>query len=151
MKLLLLVSLLTGATAQSISPQAVWQLGNVFECNIPRSGTVLEYRFYGCYCGLVRFGDPDEDLDSCCRTRDNCLAQVDNLENCAVLIRNPYTSSYLFSCSGNEVTCSDASFVQWSSESLAECLHAPGKKKKIKPSPSPNFGGFPFHKLYQIK
>nr|XP_042124024.1 phospholipase A2-like isoform X2 [Peromyscus maniculatus bairdii] len=107
MKLLLLVSLLTGATAQSISPQAVWQLGNVFECNIPRSGTVLEYRFYGCYCGLVRFGDPDEDLDSCCRTRDNCLAQVDNLENCAVLIRNPYTSSYLFSCSGNEVTCSD--------------------------------------------
>ncbi|XP_076416102.1 phospholipase A2-like isoform X2 [Peromyscus maniculatus bairdii] len=129
MKLLLLVSLLTGATAQSISPQAVWQLGNVFDCNIPRTGTAFEYRYYGCYCGLWGLGDSDEDLYSCCRTRDNCLAQVDYLENCGFLIRNPYTSSYSFSCSGNEVTCSDASFVQWSSESLAECLHAPGKTK----------------------
>ncbi|XP_037057795.1 phospholipase A2-like [Peromyscus leucopus] len=35
-----------------------------------------EYRFYGCYCGLWGIGNSDEDLDSCCRTRDNCLAQV---------------------------------------------------------------------------
>ncbi|XP_006998542.1 phospholipase A2-like [Peromyscus maniculatus bairdii] len=107
MKLLLLVSLLTGATAQSISPQAVWQFGNVFHCNLLRTGTVSEYRFYGCYCGVYGLGDSDEDLDRCCRTRDICLAQVKNLENCAFLIRNAHTSSYSYSCSGNEVTCSD--------------------------------------------
>ncbi|XP_076417420.1 phospholipase A2, minor isoenzyme-like [Peromyscus maniculatus bairdii] len=65
------------------------------------------YSYYGCYCGFLRFIHPDEELDRCCRTRDNCLAQVTNLDNCAFLIRNLYTSSYSYSCSGNDVTYSD--------------------------------------------
>ncbi|XP_076416095.1 phospholipase A2-like isoform X3 [Peromyscus maniculatus bairdii] len=105
MKLLLLVSLLTDATAQSISPQVVWHWGNVFECNISLSDTVSEGRFYGCFCGLWGPGSSDEDLGRCCRIHDNCLAQVHELENCTFLIWRP--SFYSFSCSGNEITCSD--------------------------------------------
>ncbi|XP_076417303.1 phospholipase A2-like isoform X2 [Peromyscus maniculatus bairdii] len=107
MKLLLLVTLLTGATAQSIGPQAEWHLGNMFECNIPTNGAVLEEKFYGCFCSLWGPGYDNEKIERCCRTREDCLFQVNNLENCAVLIRNPYTSSYLFSCPGSEITCSD--------------------------------------------
>ncbi|XP_040587558.1 phospholipase A2-like isoform X2 [Mesocricetus auratus] len=107
MKLLLLVTLLTGATAHSVSPRAVWQFGNVFVCIFPLSGPFEQRINYGCYCS---FFSPDlllEDLDRCCRARDKCLAQVDYLGNCGMLIRNPYTTSYSYSCSGTAVTCSD--------------------------------------------
>ncbi|CAO2629232.1 Phospholipase A2 [Lemmus lemmus] len=42
----------------------------------------------------------------CCQTHDNCYTQAKHLKECKVLIDNPYTNSYSFSCSGNEVTCS---------------------------------------------
>ncbi|XP_051032460.1 phospholipase A2-like [Phodopus roborovskii] len=108
MKLLLLVALLTaGATAQSINPPAVWQSGNAIECILPLPVPMKQYTFYGCYCGLFSWSAWMEDLDQCCRARDKCYAQVDYLGNCGLLIRNPYTSSYLYSCSGSEITCSD--------------------------------------------
>ncbi|XP_076416094.1 phospholipase A2-like isoform X2 [Peromyscus maniculatus bairdii] len=110
MKLLLLVSLLTDATAQSISPQVVWHWGNVFECNISLSDTVSEGRFYGCFCGLWGPGSSDEDLGRCCQTQDHCYDQVMKLESHLnlILMRNPYTSAYSYLCSGNEITCSGA-------------------------------------------
>ncbi|KAL1765803.1 phospholipase A2 [Sigmodon hispidus] len=46
-------------------------------------------------------------LDECCQTRDYCYAQVYNLKNCIFHINSPYITSYLYSCSGNEITCSD--------------------------------------------
>ncbi|XP_059105729.1 phospholipase A2-like [Peromyscus eremicus] len=107
MKLLLLVTLLTGATARSISRRAVWQFRNAFDCTFTWIDAFSDYNYYGCYCGLFSWNDLVEDVDRCCRTRDNCLAQVYSLENCGVLIKNPYTSPYAFSCSGNEITCSD--------------------------------------------
>ncbi|XP_076417106.1 phospholipase A2-like [Peromyscus maniculatus bairdii] len=107
MKLLLLVSLLTGATAQSIGPQAEWHLSNMFECNFTTFGAVPEERFYGCLCSLLGNGYNNEKINRCCSTRLDCLIQFNNLENCAVLIRNPFTSSYSFSCPGSEITCSD--------------------------------------------
>ncbi|CAO2629235.1 Phospholipase A2 [Lemmus lemmus] len=45
-------------------------------------------------------------LPRCCQTHDNCYTQAKHLKECKVLIDNPYTNSYSFSCSGNEVTCS---------------------------------------------
>ncbi|XP_007643479.1 phospholipase A2, partial [Cricetulus griseus] len=95
------------AIAQNISLQAVWQFGNAFECILPLPVPTKEYTAYGCYCGLSSWIPFLEDLDPCCRARDNCYAQVDYLGNCALLIRNPYTSSYSYSCSGTEITCSD--------------------------------------------
>nr|XP_042124481.1 phospholipase A2-like [Peromyscus maniculatus bairdii] len=107
MKFLLLVTLLTGATAPSISPRAVWQFRNAFKCTFTRTDAFTDYNDYGCYCGLFSWNNLVEDIDRCCRTRDNCLAQVYSLENCGSLIRNPYISPYAFSYSGNEITCSD--------------------------------------------
>ncbi|OBS80816.1 hypothetical protein A6R68_20998, partial [Neotoma lepida] len=94
-------------TAHSISPRAVWRFRNAFECTFTWITAFADYNFYGCYCGLLRWGNPEEDLDRCCTTHDDCYAQVDYLENCASLIRNPYTSPYVYLCSGNEITCSD--------------------------------------------
>ncbi|XP_052610895.1 phospholipase A2-like [Peromyscus californicus insignis] len=96
-----------GTTAQGISSRAVWQFSNALQCTLPLINPFPEYNYYGCYCGFLRFFNPVEDLDRCCQIHDNCLAQVNNLENCAVLIRNPYTSSYSYSCSGSEITCSE--------------------------------------------
>ncbi|XP_036027558.1 phospholipase A2-like [Onychomys torridus] len=108
MKLLLLVTLLTaGATAHSNSSRAVWRFSNAVQCTLPLIDPFPEYSYYGCYCGLLRFFNPVEDLGRCCRSHDNCLAQVYNLGNCAFLIRNPYTSSYSYACSGSEITCSE--------------------------------------------
>ncbi|XP_052610893.1 phospholipase A2-like [Peromyscus californicus insignis] len=96
-----------GPNAHSISPQAVWQFNNAFKCTTTLIEPFSDYSYYGCYCGLLRFGDPDEDLDRCCQTHDHCYAQIKKLENCKFFIRNPYTSLYLDLCSGNEITCSD--------------------------------------------
>ncbi|ERE74679.1 phospholipase A2-like protein [Cricetulus griseus] len=70
-----------------------------------------------------------EEEGKCCRARDNCYAQVDYLGNCALLIRNPYTSSYSYSCSGTEITCSARAIAQnislqavWQFGNAFECI-----------------------------
>ncbi|XP_003510841.1 phospholipase A2 isoform X1, partial [Cricetulus griseus] len=108
MKLLLLVTLLTaGTTAQSISPQPVWQFHNMIKCIIPRSHPLLANNDYACYCGTGGSDTPMDDLDRCCQTQEHCYDQVKGLGRCKQLINNPYTTSYSYSCSGSEITCSD--------------------------------------------
>ncbi|XP_005079089.1 phospholipase A2-like isoform X2 [Mesocricetus auratus] len=107
MKLLLLVTLITGATAQSISPRAVWQFGNVFQCNIPLIQRFMEYNFYCWYCLFDGWNHPMEDIDRCCRARANCYAQGNNMKNCNFRLGDLYTTSYSYSCSGAVVTCNE--------------------------------------------
>ncbi|XP_037054549.1 phospholipase A2-like isoform X2 [Peromyscus leucopus] len=107
MKFLLLVALLTGATAHSISRRALTQFNNVIKCIIPGNGLLAEYHDYASYCGFGSSDTTEDDLDPCCETLHNCYGQVMKMESCKSLIDNPYTSAYSFSCSKNKVTCSD--------------------------------------------
>ncbi|XP_060237277.1 phospholipase A2 isoform X2 [Meriones unguiculatus] len=107
MKLLVLAALLTGAAAHSISTRAVWQFRNMIKCTIPGSEPLKEYNNYGCYCGLGGSGTPVDDLDRCCQTHDHCYSKAKRLESCKFLLDNPYTNSYSYKCSGNEIICSD--------------------------------------------
>ncbi|KAL6094197.1 hypothetical protein STEG23_002722 [Scotinomys teguina] len=79
----------------------------MIKCTVPGSHPLKDYNNYGCYCGFRGSGTPLDELDTCCQTHDYCYDQVKNLDSCKFLIDNPYTSSYSYSCSGNEVTCSD--------------------------------------------
>ncbi|EGW05311.1 Phospholipase A2, partial [Cricetulus griseus] len=96
--------LAAGATAQGISPRAVCQLGNVFQCTISRIHPLKQYNNYGCYCGLRSLGTP---VDECCWTWDNCYNQAKDVESCKLLIGIPYTISYIFSCRDKNNTCED--------------------------------------------
>ncbi|XP_059105728.1 phospholipase A2-like [Peromyscus eremicus] len=103
----MLCILVAGATAQSISPQALTQFNNVIKCTIPGSDLLVEFDHSGSFCG---FGDSDTSvnlLDMCCQTHDNCYGQAMKMESCKFLIDNPYSSSYSYTCSKNVVTCSD--------------------------------------------
>ncbi|XP_059105727.1 phospholipase A2-like [Peromyscus eremicus] len=108
MKLLLLVTLLTASTtAHSISRRSLLQFYDMIKCTIPESHPLAQFNDYGCYCGYGGSGTPVDELDRCCQTHDNCYGQAMKMESCKFLIDNPYSSCYSYSCSGNEVTCSD--------------------------------------------
>ncbi|XP_037057616.1 phospholipase A2-like [Peromyscus leucopus] len=105
MKLLLLVTLLTGATTSRISTRAGWKFGNLFQCTLPGILFFPGYNYYGCCCNILCRNNRVKDR--CCQTRDNCYAQVKKLESCKFLIDDPQRSLYTYLCSGNKVTCSE--------------------------------------------
>uniref|UniRef100_A0A8B9ZWD7 Phospholipase A2 n=1 Tax=Anas zonorhyncha TaxID=75864 RepID=A0A8B9ZWD7_9AVES len=107
MKSLALLFLLSvGAASADVSPRAVWQLRSMIQCTIPGSHPLLQYDGYGCYCGLGGSGTPVDELDKCCQAHDNCYSQAKKLSACTFLVDNPYTETYKFSCSSEEITCS---------------------------------------------
>nr|P14419.1 RecName: Full=Phospholipase A2; AltName: Full=Group IB phospholipase A2; AltName: Full=Phosphatidylcholine 2-acylhydrolase 1B [Ovis aries]prf//1404433A phospholipase A2 [Ovis aries] len=85
---------------------ALWQFNGMIKCKIPSSEPLLDFNNYGCYCGLGGSGTPVDDLDRCCQTHDNCYKQAKKLDSCKVLVDNPYTNSYSYSCSNKQITCS---------------------------------------------
>ncbi|XP_009641130.1 phospholipase A2 [Egretta garzetta] len=107
MKALVLLFLLSAGTASAaVSPRAVWQLRSMLKCTMPDSHPLLEFADYGCYCGLGGHGTPVDELDRCCQAHDGCYSQAKKLESCKFLWDNPYTKTYSFSCSGEQITCS---------------------------------------------
>nr|4BP2_A Chain A, PHOSPHOLIPASE A2 [Bos taurus] len=89
-----------------LNSRALWQFNGMIKCKIPSSEPLLDFNNYGCYCGLGGSGTPVDDLDRCCQTHDNCYKQAKKLDSCKVLVDNPYTNNYSYSCSNNEITCS---------------------------------------------
>ncbi|EGW05312.1 Phospholipase A2 [Cricetulus griseus] len=73
------------------------------ECTIQGSHPLKDYNTYSCFCGSYT---PVDELDRCCKAQDHCYDQAKKLEICT-FPHSPYTTPYSFSCSGNEVTCSD--------------------------------------------
>ncbi|XP_068846430.1 phospholipase A2 [Capricornis sumatraensis] len=107
MRLLVLAALLTvGAGQAGLNSRALWQFNGMIKCKIPSSEPLLDFNNYGCYCGLGGSGTPVDDLDRCCQTHDNCYKQAKKLDSCKVLVDNPYTNSYSYSCSNKQITCS---------------------------------------------
>ncbi|XP_036617283.1 phospholipase A2 [Trichosurus vulpecula] len=104
--LLLAVFLAVGTAVDGVSIRAVWQFRSLIKCVIPDSYPLLEYNNYGCYCGLGGSGTPVDELDQCCQVHDSCYSEAQKLSSCKWLLDNPYTNTYSYSCSGNEITCS---------------------------------------------
>ncbi|NWI12079.1 PA21B Phospholipase, partial [Crypturellus soui] len=95
-----------GAATANVSPRAVWQLRKMIKCTIPHSDPLRDFADYGCYCGLGGSGTPVDELDRCCQTHDHCYSEAEKLPTCRFLLDNPYTKTYSYSCSGEEITCS---------------------------------------------
>ncbi|XP_040587559.1 phospholipase A2, minor isoenzyme-like [Mesocricetus auratus] len=96
----------TGATAHSIRRRALLQFNNVIKCIIPGSHPFKDYSNYGCYCGFGGSNTPVDELDRCCQTHDYCYDRAKELKSCGFL-DNPYIAFYSYSCSRNEIICSD--------------------------------------------
>lgn len=79
----------------------------MIKCTIPSSDPLKDYADYGCYCGLGGSGTPVDNLDKCCQIHDNCYGEAKKHPECKYLLDSPYTKTYTYSCSGNEITCSD--------------------------------------------
>ncbi|NXE51055.1 PA21B Phospholipase, partial [Casuarius casuarius] len=95
-----------GAASADVSPRAVWQLRKMIKCTIPQSNPLLDFADYGCYCGLGGSGTPVDELDRCCQAHDQCYSEAQEYSACKSLLDNPYTNTYSYSCSGEEITCS---------------------------------------------
>ncbi|XP_064531452.1 phospholipase A2 isoform X1 [Pseudopipra pipra] len=108
MKFLTLLFLLSvgAASADDVSPRAMWLFRKLIKCTLPDSHPLLDFNGYGCYCGLGGSGTPVDELDRCCQVHDNCYGEAKKLDSCRFLLDNPYTKSYKYSCSSGEITCS---------------------------------------------
>nr|Q45Z46.1 RecName: Full=Neutral phospholipase A2 paradoxin-like beta chain; Short=svPLA2; AltName: Full=Beta paradoxin-like; Flags: Precursor [Oxyuranus microlepidotus]AAZ22638.1 beta paradoxin-like precursor [Oxyuranus microlepidotus] len=70
------VSLL-GASDIPPLPLNLLQFGFMIECAIRNRQPALDFMNYGCYCGTVGHGTPVDDLDRCCKTRNECYAEAE--------------------------------------------------------------------------
>ncbi|XP_051923557.1 phospholipase A2 [Hippocampus zosterae] len=102
--------LLLLATACVVSgarlPKALWQFGDMIECAQPGVNP-LKYSNYGCWCGFGGTGSPRDDLDMCCYVHDKCYERSRKIPGCTAIIDLPYVLVYDFTCSDNQVTCSE--------------------------------------------
>lgn len=90
---------------------ALLSLGIFFICSVPcQSNTSV----FTCLTGQLNlhfwyFLTFSSLFSRCCQAHDGCYSQAEKLESCKFLWDNPYTKTYSFSCSGEQITCSSTS------------------------------------------
>ncbi|XP_006031561.1 phospholipase A2, membrane associated-like [Alligator sinensis] len=89
----------------------LWQLQSMIE-QVTGKNAILDYAFYGCYCGLGGKGRPKDPTDRCCEMHDSCYSRLKNY-SCF-----PKKVSYKYYSSHGSVLCGYGS---WCTEQSCDC------------------------------
>ncbi|XP_049734100.1 phospholipase A2 group V isoform X2 [Elephas maximus indicus] len=73
---------------------------------ITGKNALLNYGFYGCYCGLGGQGTPKDGTDWCCWVHDHCYGLLEE-KGCNIV-----TQSYKYKVTWGSVTCELGPFCQ---------------------------------------
>ncbi|XP_036602864.1 basic phospholipase A2-like [Trichosurus vulpecula] len=97
MKTIFLLAVLMASGLSEVKGSLL-QFENMIE-KVTGKNAVLNYGFYGCYCGLGGKGTPLDGTDRCCLAHDCCYSKVKNL-GC-----KPKTQSYKYTYQDGSIIC----------------------------------------------
>ncbi|CAC5393637.1 PLA2G [Mytilus coruscus] len=74
-------------------------------------GEVYDLMDYGCYCGKGGYGEPMDNLDSCCKAHDHCYGELKQ--------KHYYSNMYDYKFKRQTIECADA--LETDDRKLCEC------------------------------
>ncbi|XP_064137475.1 phospholipase A2 group V [Loxodonta africana] len=104
MKALLVLAWFLTCSVHTV-PGGLLELKSMIE-TITGKNALLNYGFYGCYCGLGGQGTPKDGTDWCCWVHDHCYGLLEE-KGCNIV-----TQSYKYKVTWGSVTCELGPFCQ---------------------------------------